>query len=406
MNHQFAKIAMAAALALGGAGACVSADEAPDSSEQSAELHGPRPGHVYVMTNSPQGNAIIHYQRLATGQLVQVSTTPTMGIGSGFLEVPDMVRRTADPLQSQQALRITQDHRFIMGVNTVDHTIAVFRIKEDGELELTDLQDSGGLFPNTIGEYDHLVYVGNIGHPSQGVAANITGFRLRYDGHLDPISGSTRALSNPAISLPAHALFNHNGSHLVVSDLFTEELNVYPVRWDGRLGAPEIKPSEGPHPLGMIFGKHDTLLVSESGQTEGSSVSSYRLHGNKLKTVSPAVNNGQDGGCWLSITPDSKYVFSANTFAPGNISTYKMNDRGELSVVIEAGGLRTPDPRVGTTAPLDSFVTADGRYMYQHFGGLGVVGAFTIGADGSLTPIPDGDGGGLPLVGSQGLDGF
>jgi len=400
------RFVVAAALFAGGLGACVDNEESPVAGTSDDLEFGARPGQVYAMTNSPQGNSIIHYARSSTGQLVQVSTTPTNGIGSGFLEIPELLRLTADPLQSQQALRLTQDHKFLMGVNTVDHTIAVFRVKHDGELVLTDLVDSGGLFPNTIGEYDRLVYVGNVGRPVMGIASNITGFKLRDDGHLEPIPGSTRGLSNPAISLPAHVLFSADGHRLAVSDLFAEELDVFPVRHDGRLADPTITKSAGPHPLGMVFGKHDTLLASESGQIEGSSVSSYRLHGAKLDVVSAAVPNGQAGGCWLSITPDSRYVFSGNTFAPGTISTYAMSSSGELTLVVGDGAKREPDPRVGTTAPLDSFVTADGRFMYQHFGGLGVIGAFTIGHDGVLTPIPGGDGTGLPFVGSQGLDGF
>ncbi|HET9625197.1 MAG TPA: beta-propeller fold lactonase family protein [Kofleriaceae bacterium] len=366
-------------------------------------------GHVYAMTNAPlpAGNAIIHYTRGADGKLTQVSVTPTMGTGTGFREAPDLMILTADPLQSQQALRITQDHKFLMGVNAIEHTVAVFKIKPDGELEMTDLVDSGGLFPNTIGEHGHLVYVGNIGRPSIGVGSNIVGFRLRNTGKLVPIHDSTRTLRNPMVSLPAHVLFSPAGDRVVVSDLFMEELDVFPVQDDGKLGSQVITPSAGPHPLGMIFGPKNDLLVSESGQFVGSSVSSYHLRAdNKLKVISPVVKNGQDGGCWLSITPDGKYVFSGNTFTPGTISTYERSSDGSIVVTIPDGGQRAFDPRVGTTAPLDSFVTADGRYMYQHFGGLGVIGAFSIGADGSLTPIPGGDGGGLPFVGSQGLDGF
>ncbi|HEX3761641.1 MAG TPA: hypothetical protein VHW23_23245 [Kofleriaceae bacterium] len=400
------KFVMSTALIAGGLGACASEDTSALGSAEDAVQRQQFAGHVYAMTNSPDGNAIIHYGRRGNGQLVQLSTTLTMGIGSGFLEVPDLTTLTADPLQSQQALRLTADHRFLMGVNTIDHTIAVFRVGRDGELELTDVQDSGGLFPNTIGEHDDLVYVGNIGNPPIGVAGNVTGFRLLPNGHLIPIPSSTRQLSNPAISLPAHALFSKDGDRLVVSDLFAEELDVFPVLPSGRLGSPTITHSAGPHPLGMIFGKHDDLLVSESGETEGSSVSSYQLRGTRLDVVSASVPNGQAGGCWLSITPDGRFAFSGNTFAPGNVSTYAVNGRGELTLAVAAGAERTPDPRVGSTAPLDSFVTADGRYFYQHFGGLGVVGAFTIGRDGVLTAIPDGDGLGLPFVGSQGLDGF
>lgn len=402
------KFIVAAVAVTSGLSACAT-DETAGSDEltQASEIGGGESfaGHVYVMTNDPQNNAIVHYGRRSNGQLVQLSSTLTQGHGSGFLEVPDLTVLTPDPLQSQQALRLTADRRFLMAVNTIDHTVTAFRVERDGELTLTDVQDSGGTFPNTISVHDRLVYVGNIGNPPQGIGANVSGFFLSDRGHLIPIPGSTRALPHPEISLPAHVLFSEDGRRLVVSDLNIQELDVFPVYEDGRLGSPTITPSVGPHPFGMAFAR-DVLLVSESAEFTGSSVSSYRLRGTHLDVISPAVPNGEAGGCWLSLTPDDRFAFSGNTFAPGTVSTYALTRTGALSLVFGPGAERTPDPRVGTTAPLDSFVTRDGRYMYQHFGGLGVIGAFRVGSDGLLTPIPGGDGGGLPLVGSQGLDGF
>jgi 6-phosphogluconolactonase (cycloisomerase 2 family) len=403
------KIMVAAAAVTGGLSACATDEIAgTDELAQASELGGFEKfaGHVYVMTNDPQNNAIIHYGRRPNGQLVQLGSTLTQGHGSGLLEVPDLTVVTPDPLQSQQALRLTADQRFLMAVNTIDHTVTVFRVEHDGVLTVSDVQDSGGTFPNTISVHGRLVYVGNIGNPPQGIGANVSGFILSDGGRLIPIPGSTRALPHPEISLPAHVLFSEDGRSLVVSDLNIQELDVFPVREDGRLGSPTITPSVGPHPFGMAFAREDVLLVSESGEFTGSSVTSYRLRGTHLDVISPAVPNGQAGGCWLSVTPNDRFLFSGNTFAPGTVSTYSLSRTGALGLVFGPGAERTPDPRVGTTAPLDSFVTRDGRFMYQHFGGLGVVGAFRVGADGLLTPISGGDGGGLPLVGSQGLDGF
>jgi hypothetical protein len=54
---------------------------------------------------------------------------------------------------------------------------------------------------------------------------------------------------------------------------------------------------------------------------------------------------------------------------------------------------------------VDSVVSDDGRYFFQHYSGRGEVGAYVIERDGRLTPIPDGDGLALPKLGSTGLVG-
>jgi hypothetical protein len=57
------------------------------------------------------------------------------------------------------------------------------------------------------------------------------------------------------------------------------------------------------------------------------------------------------------------------------------------------------------SGPVDSIVSDDGRFFFQHYSGRGEVGAYVIENDGRLTPIPDGDGLALPKLGSTGLVG-
>lgn len=58
-----------------------------------------------------------------------------------------------------------------------------------------------------------------------------------------------------------------------------------------------------------------------------------------------------------------------------------------------------------SSGPVDSVVSGDGRYFFQHYSGRGEVGAYAIESDGRLTPITGGDGLALPKLGSTGLAG-
>ena len=70
---------------------------------------------------------------------------------------------------------------------------------------------SGGIQPVSIAVNDHLVYVANGGNGTTG--NNYTGFMLRSDGSLAPLSNSTFEL--PPTALPGDILFNSTGKNLV-----------------------------------------------------------------------------------------------------------------------------------------------------------------------------------------------
>lgn len=380
------------------------------SSADDAELGKKRHfvGHIYAMTNGFDSNAIVHYGRRSDGKLVELSTTPTGGLGSGKFAIPDLsVFQPPDPLFSQGALRVSSDHRFVLAVNTRDHSISVFRIGDEGEPVLTDVQDSGGIWPNAVAVSDNLVYVENTGDQAHGVPATVNGFRLVHSGELVPIPDSARELASPATSFPVQVLFTKDATKLIVADVVANQLDVFPVHKNGRLGAPTFNPSAGPNPFGMGL-TNDVLVVAEAAgmAPNATSASTYRLNGTHLTPISSKVPNNQTAGCWLSLTPDGRYAFVSNTGGGGTVSTYAISQRGELSLVLGEAAARPGPPDIGTSAPLDSFVSPDGRFFYQQFTALGAIGAYSIKSDGTLTAIPGGDGGGLPPLGSQGLDGF
>jgi len=77
-------------------------------------------GAVFVMTNAADRNEIIAYKRNADGSLQEGRSFPTGGRGSGGV---------TDPLGSQGALTLTQDHSFLLAVNAGSGDISVFRVR-------------------------------------------------------------------------------------------------------------------------------------------------------------------------------------------------------------------------------------------------------------------------------------
>ncbi|MGD2064731.1 MAG: beta-propeller fold lactonase family protein, partial [Nitrospirota bacterium] len=153
-------------------------------------------GAVYTMTNAAD-NAVVVFDRNAAGHLTEVGTVATGGSGSGD---------GLDPLASQAALVLTEDHQWLLAVNAGSNEISVFRVRDDG-LHLTDRVDSGGPLPTSLAVDHGLVYVLNAGVP-----ANIMGFHLTRRGRLIPMGDSTRALGDGAFSQVA---FDPAGENLV-----------------------------------------------------------------------------------------------------------------------------------------------------------------------------------------------
>lgn len=400
-----------------GVAGCADSNEPPSLGTESTALGAGDDdlagGTVYAMTNDAIYNAVVRYARHGNGRLEYRDTTLTGGRGTGSKIIPALAVDGVDPLTSQHSLTLGADHRILISSNTGDDTVTSFRVGSHGELSLAGRVSSGGRFPNSIAIRRDLVYVANAGDPAHGAAARIVGFRMDEYGRLHRIAGAVGALGEPG-SQPTHALFSPDGSRLVVSDVASNQIAVFPVHADGTLGPATFTPSAGGNPFGMIFASPDTLLVSEAqGIVPGAaSVSSYRLAGTRLTVISPAVANGQTAACWLSITPDRRFAYSSNTAnfggagGAGDISIYAVSPLGVLTLIEGAAVPRAPLAGSVSSGPVDSLISADGRYLYQQYSGLGVVGAFTIGADGRLTPIANGDGGQLPVLGAEGLDGF
>jgi 6-phosphogluconolactonase len=381
----------------GQTGEALTSDEGRDG-RQSGDGRS-RTRNVYALTND-ELNGVVRYSRGSDGRLTWEETTSSGGRGTAGLIVPDLVERGVDPLFSNEAVLLSEDGRWAFAVNPLSDSVASFRVHQSGRLERIGTVPSGGRLPNSLAFNGRVLYVSNVGQPAKGVPATVSGFLLDHDGELHPIHGSTRQLADPSRSFPTHVLFTSEGDRLLVADLMAGTISIFPLRNDGRLGEPTHNPSAGAGPFGFYLVDRSTLLVSEA---MAGALSSYRLNGTHLQVISPSVANGQMAACWVSITPDRRLAFVSNT-ASGNVSVYTLDAHGRVALLHPAEAFR---PGIGdlSSGPVDSVVSDDGHFFFQHYSGRGEVGAYLIEHDGRLTPIPHADGLALPKLGSTGLVG-
>jgi 6-phosphogluconolactonase (cycloisomerase 2 family) len=341
-------------------------------------------GAVYVATNGAAGNHILVYDRVPSGQLTFVDAVDTGGSGTGA------------GLGNQGGLRMTDDGKFLLVVNAGSHDVSVLRVTLQG-LAVTDRIGSGGLRPVSIAISGRLVYVLNAGG-SIGDVDNVSGFRLSRDGHLQPINGSTRSLSDTSTA-PAQVEFSPDGSLLVVTEKGPDTIGVYPVSDTGLLGAGAFYASSGTTPFGFSFGKRGQMFVSEAwgAAPNASTVSSYDFSDSgQLLSLDPIVPNTETAACWLVVTNSGRYLYVTNT-GSSTISGYGIRPDGTLAL-LDADGATAPTG--AGSSPIDLAFSIDDQYLYALSGGVNTITIFRSLPHGKLQPM--GMVGGLP-AGTNGL---
>lgn len=401
-------------------------------------------GAVYAMSNEFDGNQIVAYGRNADGTLELIGEFATGGRGAAFDGGEGL-----DPLISANAVIVTPNRRFLLAVNAGSNTITSFAIEDDFSLTRTSERTTDGIGPNSIAFRNGLVYVTSIdadgiftGEPDQ--EGTVTGFRLRQDGVLVRIPGSTRLLGNR----PSAVQFSPDGRFVVIASInagssalasgSNDEIVVYGVRPDGRLtlrpgsaaSSTEVNNAEGrnlPSAIGfeiVAAGGQQYVVVTEARefQADGSppefdllqtgSVSTWQLGSDgSLNPVQLDVLIGEDffdgqrTGCWIEFSLDESYFWVANALE-STLSTFSFdNGQVELINLIEAAGAPpSPEDPFGTTDGwIDVWRSDDGEYLYQLYGLDGTIGVYAI--DGSslslVQEVSD-----LPEVNTQGIVAF
>ena len=331
-------------------------------------------GTVYTETNSAAGNAVVAFQHAADGTLTQVGQVSTGGLGS------------EGGLGNQGALALGGNGRWLFAVNAGSNEISVLETRATG-LALVDKVASGGTRPVSLTVHGSMVYVLNAGG-----TGNITGFRVTVAGRLQPIAGSTRALSSSSAGA-AQVQFTHEGEQLIVTEKATNVIDVYRVD-DGLASGPVAHASHGATPFGFAIDRREHLIVSEAfgGAANASALSSYDLGGDasSLPIISASVPTNQSAACWVVVAGRGRYAYTANT-GSGSVTGYRIGSNGSLTSLTSSG--RTAQTGAG---PTDEAVSADSQLLFVLSPKVGELAAFRVQADGGL--VAAGSVAGLPSV--------
>jgi 6-phosphogluconolactonase len=330
---------------------------------QPATRHRDATGAVYVLSNRVDGNAVLAYRRAADGTLTRDGTYPTGGRGTGA------------SLGSQGAVVLDRSGRHLYAVNAGSDNLTSFAVTDDGLRRLSTVP-SGGDEPISVSVRGNRLYALNAGG-----AGNVSGFRVRR-GRLAALPGSTRALSGSATA-PAEVAIAPNGHEVVVTEKATSLVDVYRLNERGVAGSRASVPSSGSTPFGFSFTPSGRLAVSEAGP---SAVSTYAVRPDGLRTLSASVGNMQVAACWVVVTDNGRFLYTGNGGGSDSISGYRIVDGTRVRLFDDAGATGTAPAGISDLA-----LSSHSRYLYARVSD-GTIGAYAVGRDGSLSPLPAGTG--------------
>jgi 6-phosphogluconolactonase (cycloisomerase 2 family) len=330
-------------------------------------------GAVFAMTNATEGNEIVVYERFSNGTLNRLRNVSTRGLGIGV------------DTDTQGPLRLSENNRYLYAVNPGSDNISVFEV--DGtRLRFLQIIDAGDQ-PLSLTISGNLLYVLDGSVAEQG----IMGFRIANNGTLTPLPNSFRMLSSP-IAVPGEIRFSPDGRVILVTHKTTNVLltpqnaiDAFTVGNDGYASAMPIRnASFGLRPFALAFRNDNRLVVVEAfnAAPNMSAASSYQLNQDgTLTVISGSVQSGQTDICWVVITDDGRFAFTAN-FGSGTISSFGFSNTGALTLI---NG--TAASLGDMSQPVDISLSRNSRYLYQLLRGDGAVAAFRIENNGSLSPL-------------------
>jgi 6-phosphogluconolactonase len=325
-------------------------------------------GALFTITNATK-NELVAFDRRHDGTLALAGKFATGGAGSG------------DGLGSQGAL--ARAGEYLLVVDAGSNEITTFALRH-GVPVVASRVSSGGTRPVSLTVHDRIVYVLNA-----GATANVTGFWLKDDGSLAPISDSTQSLSAAAAG-GAQIAFDPDGDTLIVTEKATSAIDAYSVDWRGRAHGPVVHPSSGTTPFGFGFTPRGELVVSEAfaGAANKAAVSAYALYGGiDVAPISKSVPDGETAACWIQIDEAGRYAFTANA-GSGNVSSYRIERDGRIVLKNAVAG------DIGSGShPVDMAMSDGGEYLYVLANGNGTVASFEVhGGDlvrvGTVSGVP------------------
>jgi WD40 repeat protein len=322
---------------------------------------------VFVLTDGLAGNHVVAYDRLGDGRLKESGEYATGGLGGA------LAGSVVDHTASQGALAYDEASQLLFAVNPGSSTVSVFSVSGD-RLALTQVISSGGSFPVSITTFGGFVYVLNALD-----GGNVQGYTVAGD-QLQPLAGSTRSLGlDPAATpqfthTPGQVAFSPDGSRLIVTTKANgNAIDVFAVGSTGLLSpAPVVNVDANAVPFAVTFDAQGDLVATEAGPN---AVATFAIASDNTLALLDRVATGQAATCWITTARSFLYAGNAGS---GSESGLRSAAGGNLTLL----GATPTDP--GT---VDGAATPDGSFLYVQAGAHGIVDAFRVNDDGSLTAV-------------------
>lgn len=336
---------------------------APAASAASPAHHSYAP--VFVQTDGLSGNRIVAYSRNSVGDLSELNSYSTHGLGG------QLTGSVVDHLASQHSLVYRSG--LLYAVNAGSNSISVFRV-HGSKLKLLQVIGSGGSFPVSIAVKGKLVEVLNA--RNGGI---VQGF-LRAGSHLVRVQSWSRALGLNAsqtpefTSTPGDIAFTPSGSKVIVTTKGNgSAIDVFSVSSHGTLASsPIVNTEAGAVPFALSFDAHANLVVAEAGTN---SVATYTVNHDGTVTPIDQQATGQSATCWIVRSGSNFYASNAGS---GSITAYRDGGSGTLTSL---GNTVTDGGTV------DAAVSHDARNIYVQTGATGTVDEYRVSSAGALTRV-------------------
>jgi 6-phosphogluconolactonase (cycloisomerase 2 family) len=325
-------------------------------------------GDLFTTSNAPSGNSVLRYHRGAGGRLSFVSAFPTTGNGSG-----NGLNGASDTVKAGNT------GTFLFTVDAGSNDIVSINVSASA-LTLLDKVGSRGTTPTSLAIHDNLLYVLNAG------SNQIAGFTVSSTGKLTPIAGAVANLSGSASDDPVDMHFGPGGFTLMVTEKLSNTIDVFTIDSAGRPHGPTTNVSEALEPFGFDVTANGHLIVSNAagGALGKASASSYGIGMNgRLTEITEGARNHQTASCWVALTPDDAFAYTANT-GSGTVSGYAVASNGRLTL-LNASGVAGNDG--AGSAPIDMRVSPDDRFAYVLDSGTHAIDVFQRESSGLLDKI-------------------
>jgi 6-phosphogluconolactonase len=360
---------------------------------------------LFAQTNDAT-NSVIHFTRNVDGTLVPKGEVLTGGKGTNGVNYFMGNVVAPDALTSDNSIIVSPDKTRLFVANAGDNTVSVLTIGAAGDLALLAVSPTGGTRPTSLAFSNGVLYVTH----QQG-AQELGAYRVGSDGKLTQIGSYTVAVQD---ALPTQVAVSPDGKYVVVNGFLktvspTAPLNMllaYPINGDGSLGLPTAATSAGIGPFGGRFASGSLASTYVVTEAAGGTVSSYSFSGaGTFATLSgPVKVTGQQAPCWLSITPDNRFVYVGN--GSGAVSLFALDSNGRLTLVNPSVATEAAVAGQSSALANDSWISPDGKYLYQDYAGDDKIVAYAIGGDGSLTKLGEQAANTQSKVSLQGLTGI